>query len=51
MGAFVEPSYFRIFDYNWIWAGQTDLSPAQYGGRQCRTGTERNFGTTTGISR
>ena len=26
MGAFVEPSYFRIFDYDWIAGGPTDLS-------------------------
>ncbi|MCY7353009.1 MAG: ABC transporter permease [Cytophagaceae bacterium] len=26
MGAFVEPSYFRIFDYDWIAGGPTDMS-------------------------
>ncbi len=26
MGAFVEPSYFRIFDYDWIAGGPVDLS-------------------------
>ncbi len=26
IGAFVEPSYFRIFDYDWIAGGPTDLS-------------------------
>ena len=26
MGAFVEPSYFRIFDYDWIAGGPADLS-------------------------
>ena len=26
IGAFVEPSYFRIFDYEWVAGGPTDLS-------------------------
>ncbi len=26
MGAFVEPAYFRIFDYDWLAGGPTDLS-------------------------
>ena len=26
MGAFVEPSYFRIFDYDWLAGGPTDMS-------------------------
>ncbi|MVM33811.1 FtsX-like permease family protein [Spirosoma sp. HMF4905] len=47
-GAFVEPAYFRIFDYSWLAGGPDDLS--QPGTVVMSAEMARNcFGTTTGV--
>ncbi|MBC8153771.1 MAG: ABC transporter permease, partial [Bacteroidetes bacterium] len=48
IGAFVEPSYFRIFDYDWIAGGPADLSQPNTAVISTQKATTY-FGSTAGI--
>ncbi len=48
MGAFVEPSYFRIFDYDWLAGGPADLSQPNTVVISAEQ-AQKYFGTTTGL--
>ncbi|GAB3641508.1 ABC transporter permease [Spirosoma arcticum] len=48
IGAFVEPSYFRIFDYDWIAGGPADLSQPNTVVISAEN-AQKYFGTTNGV--
>ena len=48
MGAFVEPSYFRIFDYDWLAGGPTELNQPNTVVISAEQ-AQKYFGTTTGV--
>jgi hypothetical protein len=48
LGAFVEPSYFRIFDYDWIAGGPTDLKQPNTVVVSAEN-ARKYFGTTDGV--
>lgn len=48
VGAFVEPSYFRIFDYDWLAGGPTDLNQPNTVVISAKN-AQKYFGTTVGV--
>ncbi|WP_420151144.1 ABC transporter permease [Spirosoma sp.] len=48
IGAFVEPTYFRIFDYEWVAGGPADLTQPNTAVLSAKS-AQKYFGTTTNV--